>query len=79
MTAKTKKLLQRMRQSQANWKRRDLENLLFGFGFQIRHGGNHDVFSHSELPGIQFVLPRHNSLKKVYIKKAIKLIDKLNE
>ena len=79
MTSKAEKLLERMRRSKANWKRRDLENLLFGYGFQRRHGSNHDVFTHPNLTGAQFVLPRHGAVKKAYISKAIRLIDKLGE
>ena len=79
MTAKSEKLLQRMRRSQANWKRRDVQQLLFGYGFQLRHGSNHDVFTHPELIGIQLVLPRHGKVKKVYVKKAIRLIDNLSK
>lgn len=78
MTAKSEKLLQRMRRSKANWKSRDLGDLLLGYGFQLRHGGNHDVFTHPELPGEQLVLPRRRTVMKVYVTKAIKLIDKLN-
>lgn len=79
MTAKSEKLLEKMRRSQANWKKRDLENLLLGYGFQLRHGSNHDIFTHPELHGTQFVLPRHGAVKKVYVRKAVRLIDKLSE
>ncbi len=79
MTSKAEKLLERMRRTKANWQRRDLENLLFGYGFQRRHGGNHDVFTHPDLTGAQFVLPRHGTVKKAYISKAVRLIDKLSK
>ncbi len=75
MTFRSNKRLERMRQSPANWKRRDLEGLLFDFGFQLRHGGKHDVFTHPL--GLRFVVPRHGKVKKVYIQKAVKLIDYL--
>ena len=52
--------------------------MLLGHGFQLRHGGNHDVFTHPELPGEQLALPRHRTVMKVYITKAIKFIDKLD-
>lgn len=77
MTSKAEKLLEGMRRSSANWKRRDLETLLIAYGFELRHGGNHDTFKHVEYPELRIVLPRHGKIKNVYIKKAVKLIDKL--
>ena len=78
MAAKSEKLLQRMRRAKANWKSRDLSDMLLGHGFQLRHGGNHDVFTHPDLPGEQLALPRHRTVMNVYITKAIKFIDKLD-
>ena len=51
-----------------------MENLLFGYGFQRRHGSNHDVFTHPNLTGEQFILPRHGSVKKAYIAKQLDLL-----
>lgn len=75
MTSKAKKLLERMRNSSANWKRNDIVSLLEGYGFEIRRGGNHDVFTHPETSRLRFVLPRHRKLKKNYVRDAVKIVD----
>ncbi|MEK7324209.1 MAG: hypothetical protein AAB217_03000, partial [Chloroflexota bacterium] len=71
--------LERMRQSKADWKRRDLDKLYEGFGFVISHGKSHDIVKHPEFPELRATLPRHTYLAKGYVEYAIKLIDKLQE
>jgi len=79
MTSKAQKLLERMRQSKANWKRDDLDRLYEGFGFIISHGKSHDIVKHPDFPELRATLPRHNYLAKGYVEYAVKLIDKLLE
>jgi len=79
MASKAEKLLERMRQSKANWKRRDLDALYKGFEFEITHGKSHDIVRHPQFPELRTTLPRHNFIAKGYIEYAIKLIDKLQE
>jgi hypothetical protein len=79
MTSSAEKLLERMRQSKAGWKKRDLETLYEGFGFVIDHGRNHDIVKHPEFSELRATLPRHNYLATGYVVQAIKLIDKLRE
>lgn len=79
MTSKARKLLERMRQSKANWRRADLDTLYEGFGFVIRHGGSHDIVKHPEFPELRATLPRHSFLAKGYVEFAVKLIDRLLE
>jgi hypothetical protein len=79
MTSKAEKLLESMRQSKANWKRKDLNYLYQGFGFEIIHGKKHDIVKHPEFSELRTTLPRHNYLAKGYVEYAIKLIDKLLE
>jgi len=71
------KLLERMRASKDNWRRRDLDELYLGFGFILKHGSNHDIVKHPDFPEIRATLPRHNKLLKVYVADAVKNIDKL--
>jgi len=79
MTPKAQKLLERMRQSKSDWKRKDLDQLYKGFGFVIIHGGSHDIVKHPDFPNLRAILPRHSYLAKGYVEYAIKIIDKLSE
>lgn len=79
MTSKAQKLLERMKQSKAGWKRRDLDRLYTGFGFIISHGSNHDIVKHPDFPNLRTTLPRHDFLAKGYVEYAIKLIEMLIE
>lgn len=71
------KVLDQMRRSQANWTRRDLDNLYEHFGFTIKHGKAHDIVRHPQFPSLWDTLPRHNEIGKAYVKNAIELIDQL--
>jgi predicted RNA binding protein YcfA (HicA-like mRNA interferase family) len=79
MTSKAQKLLERMRQSKASWKRDDLDRLYEGFGFVISHGKSHNIVKHPDFPELRATLPRHNYLAKGYVEYAVKLIDRLLE
>lgn len=79
MPTKAEKLLERMRASQAGWKRNDLDSLYEGFGFIITSGGNHDKVSHPDFPQLVTSLPRHNRVATYIVKQAIRMIDRLNE
>jgi hypothetical protein len=77
VSEKARKLLERMRQSAANWTRNDLDKLYEGFGFEIRHGSKHDIVKHPDYPQLRATLPRHTTLAKAYVRTAVKLIDEL--
>lgn len=79
MPTKAEKLLERMRNSKSNWKRADLDSLYEGFGFVIKHGGNHDIIKHPNFPQLRATLPRHRQLAKGYVEFAVKLVDQLLE
>ena len=80
MPGKAEKLLERMKRSQANWKRKDLDSLYRGFGFIIKHGSNHDRVMHPDYPELgKNAIPRHNAVGRVYVKMAIKLIADLKK
>ena len=82
MTSKAEKLLEQMRQSKANWKRKDLDKLYEGFGFIITHGSRHDKVKHPDFIKVRELrgtLPRHRFIDKVYVDDAIKRIDRLLE
>jgi hypothetical protein len=70
MPTTAEKLLEDMRRSQDNWKRRDLETLYIGFGFIIRKKKSrapHDKVFHPEFPRLITSLPRHRKLSVTYI------------
>lgn len=77
MPPKAVKLLERMRQSQTNWKQNDIISLYEGFGFTIKHGSNHDLVRHSNYPELRQTIPRHKKVKPYIVKQAVKLIDRL--
>jgi hypothetical protein len=79
MSTKAEKLLERMRNSKSNWKRTDLDSLYEGFGFVMKHGGNHDIVKHPSFPQLRATLPRHRQLAKGYVEFAVKLVDQLLE
>jgi len=79
MGAAAEKLLERMRQSKAGWKRADLDRLYAGFDFDIRHGKKHDIVVHSKFRTLRATLPRHNYVAKQYVEHAIQLIDELQQ
>jgi len=79
MPPKATKLLERMRRSKANWKRKDIEALYLGFGFEIRPGSNHDIVTHPKYRYLRTTLPRHNKVAAYIVRQAIKTIHKLLE
>ena len=76
---KALRLLERARRSLSNWRRRELDEMYLGFGFEIRSGAKHDVVKHPKYPQLRTTLPRHGSLAKGYITYAISLIERLIE
>jgi len=79
MVSKSRKLLQRMKNSSAGWKRSDLDRLYLSFGFIIDPGSRHDIAKHPDFPALRATLTRHTDIDKVYIKQAIALIEELQE
>ena len=80
MPGKAEKLLERMKRSQVNWKRKDFDSLYTGFGFIIMHGSSHDRVMHPDYPELgKKAIPRHNSVGRVYVRMAIKLITDLKK
>ncbi len=71
------KLLKRMRQSEGGWKPHDLDKLYRYFGFTVREGGKHRIYTHGQYPSLYATVKRGDRLGKGYIKDAIQLIDKL--
>lgn len=79
MTAKARKLLDKMRNSKNGWNRKDIDSLYLGFGFIMKHGSSHDIIVHPVYPQLRTTLPRHTFLAKGYVEFAVSMIDKLLE
>jgi len=79
MSRKAMKLFEQMQESKASWTRSDLDTLLEGFGFEIRHGRSHDIASHPKFPFLRQTLPRHRHLPRGYVEEAVKLIHRLSK
>jgi predicted RNA binding protein YcfA (HicA-like mRNA interferase family) len=51
--------------------RRDLVKKLQGAGWQITHGGNHDLAIHPKKPG-KIPIPRHNEINEYTAREIMK-------
>lgn len=71
------KLFQRMLQTKAGWKLRDLEKLYFGYGFEKRVGKRHFIYYHPIHPTLNATVPRSGELLKAYVSDAIQRIRQL--
>jgi hypothetical protein len=72
-------LLQRAYATKADWTRNELDRLYTAYGFEIRHGGKHDIVVHPDHPDLRATLTRSNPLAKGYIGAAVSLIAKLQQ
>jgi len=73
------KLLSKMRDSKTGWQFHDLDRLYRYYGFKVREGGKHCIYTHPEHPSLLATVTRSRSLPIGYIQHAIKIIDKLLE
>lgn len=79
MSKKAKKLLEGMKNSPNSATPEDLERLYTAYGFEIRHGSNHDIATHPEFPHLQGTIGRHRKLSSAYVRSAIRLIEALEQ
>ena len=79
MSTRASRLLDRARRSSGGWRRSELDRLYYAFGFEITHGGKHDIAKHPDFPELRATLTRDRSLANGYIRTAIKLIEALQE
>lgn len=78
MASKRWKTLRKMRNSQTNWKQKDVIKLYRAFGFSIDYGRRHVVVSHPDFKherNLRTVVPRNREILVVYVKDAVRLID----
>ena len=77
--SKASKLLVRMKASNKDWGREDMETLYLGYGFKKKAGGKHDLYKHPDYPQLMATVGRHNVLATGYVDTAIELIRQLEE
>lgn len=53
-------------------KKRDILRKLEKAGWQITHGGNHDLATHPDRPGLKIPIPRHNEIKEITARGILK-------
>lgn len=75
MPSKAEKLLERMRRSKSGWKRKDIESLYEGFGFELHHGAKHDYYRHPNYPELRDTLKRSRTVPEYNARNAVRLID----
>ena len=77
--AKLEKRLRKIRNSPNNVSPNELHTLLLGYGFKYRDGSKHwRVYWHDDLgPTGRLTVPFRRPLKAYIVKKALKLIDRL--
>ncbi len=53
-------------------KRKDIDQALRKAGWVITPGGNHDLATHPQRPGIKIPIPRHKEIKEPTAKRILK-------
>lgn len=54
-------------------KRRDIEKALKKAGWVMIHGGNHDLATHPQKPGVRIPIPRHTEINEYTAKGILEL------
>ncbi len=71
------KLRKRMQGSKDGWTANQLRRLYLGYGFQLREGSKHRVFSHPTYPYLRATTIRDGVVAVGYIETALELLEKL--
>lgn len=80
MPNKAEKLLEKMRASNKQWKRNDVDSLYKGYGFIIvTKGRNHDKVYHPDFPFLVTFIPRHVKIGEYVVDDAVRLVSRLIE
>ena len=67
-----------MTRSKAGWKPDDLDRLYRGFGFEVREGSKHRLYSHPRFPELRATVARSSPLATGYVETALELLDRLD-
>lgn len=71
------KLREDMENNKSGWGQSDLDDLYTGFGFELRQGGKHRMYTHPFFPQLHQSVSRQNDLPPGYAQSALKLIAEL--
>ncbi len=78
--SRAEKLRKRMTQTKADWTGEDLERLYLGYGFQVREGSKHRIYSHPVHRHLRATVTRSpQAVATGYIQEALSLLDQLDE
>lgn len=70
-------LFDAMVRSKNGWTAKDLETLYVGFGFTVRQGGKHVVYSHAKHRDLRTTVTRARDVPVGYVQTAVSLIRQL--
>ncbi|WP_419947865.1 hypothetical protein [Candidatus Palauibacter sp.] len=71
------KLREKMQRSAHGWRRRDLQRLYHSHGFEKHEGGKHTMYIHADYPHLWATVSRSKDVKSVYVRDALRLIERL--
>jgi hypothetical protein len=67
-----------MRRTKGGWSPDDLDRLYRGFGFEVREGSKHRIYSHPRYPQLRATVSRSSPLATGYVATAPDLLDQLD-
>ncbi len=76
-TGSAEKLRTDMQNNKSGWGQNDLDALYAGYGFTLRQGGKHRMYTHPFFPQLHQSVSRQNDLPPGYAQSALKLIAEL--
>jgi len=71
------KLRADMENNKSGWGQSDLDDIYIGYGFELRQGGKHRMYTHPFFPQLHQSVSRQNDLPPGYAQSAMKLIVEL--
>ena len=71
------KLRRRMAASKWGWGWPDLNRIYLSYGFTMREGGKHTVYSHPAYPQLRATVARRRALPVGYVQTALRPINEL--
>ncbi len=72
------KLRARMSRTKEGWSPADVDRLYRGFGFRVREGAKHRIYSHPRFPWLRATVARSSPLATGYVETALELLDRLD-
>lgn len=70
-------IFESLRNGQSDVKPNDLYTLYKGFGFSVREGSRHTIYTHPDYPHLRATVARHRRLPIGYARDAVAIIEEL--